>query len=90
MPEKKRRMTSRRREKQNDEQNYFGIFSGMLQTTPLTRNLAPRFHLKVRGREGEELGFRVALLGTSQVGEEEERERGKPSRRKSKKNKNAF
>ena len=26
----------------------------MLQTTPLTRNLAPRFHLKVRGREGEE------------------------------------
>ncbi len=47
-------MTSRRCEKQNDEQNYFGIFSGTLQMTPLTRNLAPRFHLKVRGREGEE------------------------------------
>ncbi len=47
-------MTSRRREKQNDEQNYFGIFSGTLQTTPLPRNLAPRLHLNVRGREGEE------------------------------------
>jgi hypothetical protein len=47
-------MTSRRRGKQDDEQNYFGIFSGTLQMTPLTRNLAPRFHLKVRGREGEE------------------------------------
>ena len=30
--------------------------------TPLTKNLAPRFHLKVRGREGEE----------NQAGEKEE------------------
>ena len=53
--------------KKKNKQNLIGVFPGPLQSTPLTRNLAPRFHLKVRGREVNYRIFRrrVDLLDTT-------------------------
>jgi UDP-N-acetyl-D-mannosaminuronic acid transferase (WecB/TagA/CpsF family) len=51
-------MTWNDTEKQAAVKNLILGFSGSLQTTPLTRNLAPRFHVNLRGSW---LNYRIFL-----------------------------
>jgi hypothetical protein len=36
-------------ERKEQAKIYYGYYPGPLQSTPLTRNLAPRFHVNLRG-----------------------------------------